>query len=275
MADIPLRGGARMFSQGVGTTSGGVTVTASATANTMGSIVELVASTEAECCHFNVVVTDTVFLSNASFLLDILIGGGGSEEILIEGMVGEIDYATNHEAFFCMAMPLNIPAGSRISARVQTSSATADTVSVMTNYTVPSAHSHPGYQKCESLGVVKATTNGTLVPSDNGSNTKSSWVEFASTSEGYAGFQLTRTVNNNGAMSNYRFLTDVGVGSAGNEEVIAEDIFGRTVSTERLNYDAQFIPVEIPAGTRIALRHQVNGNNADDRDLTYVLHALR
>ena len=80
--------GDKTFSSGVGAASTGIEVASSGTANTIGSIVELDASTESEANGIVVTVASVgvVAATNISFLLNILTGPASSEVSLIDGI---------------------------------------------------------------------------------------------------------------------------------------------------------------------------------------------
>lgn len=277
MTDFALGGNAKYFSTGAGSGSKGITITSSATADTMGSIVELDASTESDSNGFVVGFTAYSFASASpvSFLVDLLIGGGGSEEILVEGIHlysdnSEANYTIQHFSF-----PIAIQSGTRISARCQTDTAAADAVILIMQMGIPSFESSPGFSRCTSIGFNKSTSNGATFDPGGTINTKGSWSEIvASSADDYVGFCLSIGSNLNTSQDSANWLMDIGVGSAGNEEVIAENIYCRSTSQEQLSTDGNFFGVSIPSGNRIAIRAQSEENDSTDRVRSYVFHPV-
>lgn len=106
--------------------------------------------------------------------------------------------------------------------------------------------------RAESFGTSTATQGGTTVTSSATANTKGSWTQLdAATS--FEAQMLSLYVS--AQFQDTLYLLDVGIGSAGNEQVIIPNflISGSTgVITEIL------FPVSVPAGSRIAVRCQDN-----------------
>ena len=100
-------------------TSSGTTVTASGTANAKGTWVELDASTAADACWITVLVGPNGFTGR--FLVDVGLGAGGAEAVLLPDLHFDGNATGNHPAAY--RFPVAIPAGSRVSARCQCSTA--------------------------------------------------------------------------------------------------------------------------------------------------------
>ena len=277
MSDFPHSGGTKTISSGVGTGTKGIAVTVSATANTMGSIVELIASTSAQTSGLYVTFTDYSFVTAApqGFLVDIMIGGAGSEVALVEGLVVFSDDAYDRTDLRAYSIPIKIPSGSRISARAQSPSSDADSLQIIVSAVVGTLASFVGYGVCESLGFSKSTSSGTPVDAGGTSNTKGAWTEIAPTSNGMNGFCLSISANLNTAQSSLTFMMDIGYGSVGNEVVAAENIFSFSAASEDTWTDTSFYPVKIPSGVRVAARLQCSGNTAADRVRDLVIHGVR
>ena len=275
MGDFALGGGSYVFSTGAGSGSQGLALTSSATANTLGTIVELDADTEYEANGLSLMLTEFSFASSTSvsFLMNIYIGGSGSEELLIEGVHFYSDNATANYSLISMDFPVKVPKGSRISADLQTNTAAADAVLLIAQLRSGGFRSHVGHGEIVSIGMNTSTTNGQSVDSGATINTKGAWSQVvASSTKAFAGFNLSVGSNLNSAQDNANFLIDIGVGGSGSEEVIAENIYANTTSSERVLFDGSFFPVDIPEGSRIAIRSQSEESNATDRVLSYVFH---
>lgn len=115
------------------TSSEGTTVTASGTTHTKGSYAQLIASTGANAIGITLAIHNVgVASTNARMLVDIAIGGAGSEQIIIPNLMAGNAAAWNASSNGgCVYhFPIFIPAGSRISARCQASTA-SDTCNVV------------------------------------------------------------------------------------------------------------------------------------------------
>lgn len=109
----------------------GTTITASASLNTKGSPTQLIASTAADAYGIQVHINNnaTSNTSTAS-LLDIMTGGSGSEVVFIPDlMAGWVQSVAATVAWRTYTFPIFIPAGTRLSARMQ-SVVTSKTCSV-------------------------------------------------------------------------------------------------------------------------------------------------
>jgi hypothetical protein len=94
---------------------------------------------------------------------------------------------------------------------------------------------------------------GDVLGSPSSANTKYSWVELiASTSFPASGLIVTIGYRN---VAN--FLIDVGIGAAGSEITIINDLLASIMTgTGLAKASSMFFPISIPAGTRIAARCQ-------------------
>lgn len=104
----------------VGTTEASwfVTVTANASANTKGTYTQIVASTPTDIC--GLLVNIGLGATGRGYLMDIAIGAGGSEQVVIPNMPLQQFRSTGNPdmVFF---IPIKIPKGSRIAVRTQSS----------------------------------------------------------------------------------------------------------------------------------------------------------
>jgi len=126
-------GGAEAINFTSASTSG-TTLTPSATINTMGSYSQLVASTAKD--YYGLYGTWAFPGTRQNYLVDIAIGAGGSElvllpqrQIYIGDTVNGIGTAT--DLVLLPFTPIKIPAGTRIAARCQSSISSGNTVDIM------------------------------------------------------------------------------------------------------------------------------------------------
>jgi len=279
MSNWPLHDGARYegFGKVTSGASNGTVVNASASANTKGAWTELIASTGFAYAGFQLFAnTDT---NNEDFLIDIAIGAAASEKIVADNIFSGTYRA---HAAVMLQIPVGIPAGSRISARVQSNVGSATCVISGIGYAVGFASPLIGpHSRMISMGAATASTTGVDVNAGATANTKGAWSELvASTSADFASLVVSMGSNKNGVPAIALFLFDIGVGAAGSEKVIVPNfcittryVAFETVSTIFQSAQGPF-PCSVPAGSRLAMRSQSTTNDATDRILDAVLYGI-
>lgn len=244
--------------------AGKVTVTASASADTKGSWVELIAASTfdfdagliyLETSNTNQSGTDT------GQLLDIGIGGAGSEIVVIANIPTGWAAITSG-----VWIPLRLPAGVRVAARVQASTG-SDTVDVGIKLWEPG--DAPVYEHCETIGALTASSSGTGVEA-------TAWTQLIASCAGpiraiVPVFDMGPGGSFGGDVSEF----DIGVGASSSEvQVYPPDgesfslrlETGATEAVESWHPRNGPLPTQfnIPAGTRIAARRP---NGARDSGL--------
>ncbi len=228
----------------------GTTVTADASAHTKGAWVQLVASAPFDVTMIKVSSTNTTHVSatDSSQLTDIGVGTSTNEKVLIANI------PTGYSALYEIApqgawFPIQIPSGSRISARMQ-ATITVDTVDIkLFMYGGSSWSSVPMFQSIDTIGALTASSHGTLL--------SDSIVEIiASTAEDYKA--LGYGVDGGGAVSmgNDRFL-ELFVGAGAAEKSLINNFTIWTANSEaidRTEIPQGIIPIEmnIPSGSRLS-----------------------
>lgn len=254
--------------------SRGTTITASGSTNTKGSYTQLIASTGFDSVGL-IVFAVPGSANNAGYLIDIAIGGAGSEQVIIPDY--HIEHASNNAQRGDIAYyPLHIPAGTRIAARVacQTASATCFVMILLLagGFMQPSP-----VQDVEVYGSASGDSGGTSIDPGGTSNTKGSWVQLtASTGIDLAGLILFLGNGNNTVRTAASWLIDIGIGAGGSEQVIVPNLnAGASAGEDLVRPNAfPFIPMRIPAGTRLAVRAACNINDATDRLFDAIIHGI-
>lgn len=260
MADFPLFGGGRIQTIGADTTtSNGTSISAGATINTKGSWTQLAAATTFNASS---VMINWDLSSSTDMLLDIGIGAAASETVLIPNIL----LAGNASAVGCLMLPLSIPAGSRVAARLQ-SGAAFDTTTVI-------CHLHAGclltpspLSRVDAYGTATATSSGTTIDPGGTANTLGAWVQLsASTARPMRGLFFMTSLLGTAASSVSSWLIDIGIGGSGSEVVLLsgfriKQFFGSNPDP----HNTAFIPIDIPAGVRLAARAQYSGTATPDR----------
>lgn len=250
-----------------GANSGGTVVTAAGSTNAKGSWVELDASTAGDVAWL-VVQIETDANAGIRFLLDVGTGGAGAEAVLIPDLhLDNSNGATDANAR-SYAFPVAIPSGTRLSARVAASTASATVrVSLMLGLGDYGGATPPGTVK--AYGIVAGSTNVTNVDPGAVAHTDSAWVEIAaSTSDPirWLVFGVGRSGNNLGGIG--RWLVDVATGAAGSEAVLVSDIMLSGSTQNDLCLPAtQGFAVDVPAGTRLAVRARCSLTADNQRDV--------
>ena len=147
----------------------GTTVTAAGSAHTKGSWVQLIATTAYDW-HGFWLATGSTFTSGTvtSQLLDIGVGGAGSETVLLPNVHSGWRANTDDtvDMFF---VPLFIPKGSRVAARVQSAIASDTVLVLIAGQPGTSGLTQNIFTGCDDLGTVSASSRGELhTPGDTG-----------------------------------------------------------------------------------------------------------
>ena len=268
MPDWPAGSGGRIAEVGaVPASSTGVQLTTGSPAHTKGAWEEVTASTPFTCSAFIL----TINFALATYLVDVGIGVAGSEVVL----VGNIHYSGQTLVPFSMLFPMRIPTGSRIAVRSQ-GSATGSVTST-TMYLLNEGFTGPvGRNRCITYGADTSDSGGTVVDPGTTLHTKGAWTQItASTTADHKGLAIIHGSRNNTAMAGATFFYDIAVGASGQEQIIIANWRVTSSVNETISpQNSPFFPVDIPAGSRIAVRCSGNTTDATDRLLDVVLYAL-
>lgn len=227
-----------------------VTVTANSSANTKGAWTEIVASTTAAADYVEVSVQAGNLSSTiVGILLDIAIGASGSEVALFENVAvgGAAANTFNGEAGYRFGVPVYVPSGSRISARIQSNITLGRTAQVSVRL---SAGSNPA--GTSTSATVIGTSTATSLGTDQANNT--SWQQaVASTAAQYQALSLVPSLNTTGIAGNFRSL-QLGSGAASAESPLNNLDFMTLVTEAVVATQSSLYVATVPAGTRLATR---------------------
>lgn len=253
---------------GMATSTSQGTQIAIPTANsTLGAVTQLVASTDDEANGFIVMLTAiSGGTSSAQILVNIYVGGSGSEVAVVSGIqMGKAASSLGAQRF--VTVPINIPAGTRISARMQ-----ADSYTNCPNVNctiIPLGIGFSSVLPCdtsETWGVSTTTSLGTLATADSTANVKGPWSQMIA-STGINSQQVVVQLQR-ASLADGRYRLDIGVGGAGSEVVAIGDISfvcgvdGGTNASQYCSRDMTLhIPLTIPEGSRVSMRIQANGGS--------------
>jgi hypothetical protein len=233
--------------------AGLATATANTAAHTKGAWQQVIASTAAQgsWLHVNCSAFSTNATNTAS-LLDIAIGASGSEVAIISNV------AVGGAANTYFTFPVQIPSGSRLSARIQ-SVVTGGKTGAITLWVVNAGDYSLSPTSVDVIGTSTATSQGTSFTGASGN-----WVEAtASTSQRYRAISFVASTHDSDIATITNSLTEIGVGAAGSEVAFASQRF--TSSAGEFIGTAQPFPVDphgrdIPAGSRLAVKHAIAAN---------------
>lgn len=233
-------------------------ITSSASANTKGSWVELVASTGQACERMKIDIRSTT--DDETFLIDIGVGAAASESVVISN----IQMWTNGPRSATFTLPITIASGSRISARCQDSSGSG-TIDIAITYNEDDSYGTSASNI--TIGSDTANSLGTEVDPGGTANTKGSWTELAASTSAdidYLVVMIHNTDNNNiGAV--YRVFVDIGTGAAASETVLVPNMYYTHENFEYGFCSFHAIRETINSGTRVSVRAQSDGTDSTDR----------
>jgi len=250
--------------------SEGVTVS-STVANTKGAWFELIASTDRDLMGFYLHFYQTGF--GFSYLTDIGVGGAGNEEVLVPNLLRQSQSAD--ETVTGLYIPISIAKGTRVSARLQSSTASTGTRLGFVGIS-PGFMSDAPYTMASTYGAVTTDSGGTEVDTSGTINTYGSWVELtASTDRDHRGLLVTLGDQLNTANTTARCAFQLAVGGSGSEEIILHSGSNAISSTEQTSGGHNYwFPIEVPAGSRLAMRRRSSITNVTDRKMDAVITGI-
>lgn len=238
----------------------GTAITAGAT-NTEGSYAQLTASTPHDA--HAIIVMGRTNLNGQSSLVDIAIGGAGSEQVIVADLLIQ-----GPRAVMPYFLPIYVPGGVRLSARARSST----NVGVQ-NVTVMLLRNQfggvPALSRATVYGAATGDSGGTSVDPGASGNTKGSYVQIvASTTYAHKGIIFGINQDKNTGTTQADWLYDIAIGAAGSEVVIVPDLWINQAQTGLAAATPSTvgpIMIPIPIATRIAVRAQCSINDATDR----------
>lgn len=269
MPDFPNTiGGTRMQNGSVDlANSTTLFLTASASTNTKGSYTELITTTSFDANGLFITLRRGNL--NGDALIDIAIGGSGSEQVVIPNLGFACQVLRYGTSFF---IPFYIPAGSRISARMQATTGSA-TVGIQVVPIAGTLINQPGFSRATNYGANTADSGGTQVDPGGTINTKGSYAQITAATTAPIRYLVVAVTNqNNATTTTAAWLFDIAIGGSGSEVVIVPDLMEVIDSNlDTLTPCHYCFPVNIPVGSRIAIRAQCSINDATDRLIDFNL----
>jgi hypothetical protein len=219
--------------------SEGTIITASGSNNTKGSYTTLIAAT-AHPAGGMFIILGGANTSGGAYLIDLAIGAAASEQIIVPDL---FYHAQADSTYMYAYLPISIPAGVRVSARVACSSASR---TVRVNVVLVSGEAIEA--AATAYGTDAANSRGTQVTASGSTNTKGSWTQLtaATTAEHKWCIVMMRS------FSGQQAILDLGTGAGGSEQMVVPNMNLRDSSSG--DPVAYAFPLRIPKGTRVAAR---------------------
>lgn len=249
----------------------GGTVGASVSTNTKGVYTELITSTgyDADGIMVQLQVNDVL----AGGLMDFAVGGSGSEQIIMANvLIGQMARASTW-----VFIPINLPAGSRVAARVQCTISN-QAFAIATHLYRAGLWGPPPGGTIVTFGADTSDSGGQVIDPGGTIDTYGSWAQLsASTGQDIAAVFLMVGNRQNSAPVDQagNFYLQLGIGAAASETVVWGPIrFGSSIRGLYGPLPSVWFPVSIPAGSRLAARARAGTNNATDRLFDLVVYGL-
>ena len=224
------------------------TAVVSGPGGTYGSYTQLTAATVSDINWVNLQLFWPAASVGGQVAVKLAVGAAGSEIDVVSDLM--FNNWTGNSRVLYYSVPISIPLGARISAAVLEKSATGDTFYIFLNsycndYATP--------QSPTSFASLGNTLGQGMSVTSGAANTKGSYTQLtAATAQDFIGVILAMDTINTGVATN-RFSLDLAVGAAASEFIILSNIMFSYHGGDWATVNP-FIPLQIPAGTRLSLR---------------------
>jgi hypothetical protein len=247
---LMLGGVANGNSAGAGTGAGTSVGTG---ASGYGSYVQLIASTPSDTSWFYLSCSNSTGNFVNQYAVTLGVGGAGSEVGLLT------DLPAGYSNGSIISVPLCIPAGSRLAVKAYGDSGNSDTLRVSVILFDSSMVAEESFAGVESVITSTPYFSGNITTGTSGAY--GSWVQLSSsTSKDYVGVLPVMAGSLGSTLDAGGVQFQLGIGAAGSEVILIPELFwpggvwGSATSTL-----TSLMPVNIPAGTRVASRATVPG----------------
>lgn len=241
----------------VGTALPGTSVASSASVNTKGSNVELIASTNFDAWIVEIMVMGVAAANGARRgSLDILIGAATEDILIADLLVGQAPAPTASVGFRSYMFPLFIPASSRITAAFACSTGS---ITSRVGIALHGGNGSPPFKVAGKVDTYGATASGGTAITAGASGAEGSWTQMSASSN-RDHFALYGAVQaNDTGMAALGLSVDVGIGAATEEQVGAPANYGSDSSERMWNTGPDLIYHDVPASTRLVMRASYSG----------------
>lgn len=244
-------------SANVATVLTGIAATASGSTNTKGSWAQVVSATDRDWYGFWISFSSAVSPAglNAAQLVDVGIGGAGSETVLVPNILAGGRFVLTGGAISSVDLPVYVPVsiakGTRVAVRTQ--AATASRVCRVNIWGESgSSMPRPIYSGCDTYGIDLSTSKGVELTSNASANTFGSWTNVGgTTSRNYQAFLISAQVPALTTVSNRAYLIEGGYSGAGYMRIAAGTTTNETWGAA---IPAQYVGQNVPSGTQLQAR---------------------
>lgn len=266
MPSVPLVGGSYGEGQAFATSTYGTTLTASATGNVKGTVVELIAATAHDAHWVEVMATGPS--AAGTFAFDVLTGAS-TEAVLIPNLTFFARGATDGGGRWLF--PLYVPKGSRLAARVASTIGGASMLVGVGLFNAGLAANAFG-GTVDQYGTINASA-GVNVDPGAVANTDVTVQITAATVRPHHWLVLTVLNVDVAYAAAVKKLVDLCVGAA-TEQAILEDwpIGGGGTQDCHRPDNCIHIPAFVPQGSRLTVRARCSSTTDGDRDLYCTIH---
>ncbi len=255
--------------------SGTGVLTSATTPFAKGAWTQLLAATAADAAWMMVRINCTG-TTGTQWAIDIGVGASGSEQAIVQNLSATSGLKVAASYFF----PLAVPGGTRISARAS-GSVTSDPALIQIILFDDTFTSAGSGEAVDTYGFSSAANIGTLIDPGATANAKGAYSQVSAAVANDIGGFLLWFDNQNGAGTTsaiQRWLVDIAVGPGGAEQVIVPNIplAGYTPSSMQIyNPTTRYLPIAVPAGSRIAARAQCSTGATPDRKIGITVYGVR
>jgi len=233
----------------------GTRATASATPHTKGNWAQVTASLPHDAYGFWLIMAGTATsATNTDMLLDIGIGAGGSEVVIVPNLLsGWTGSPTQGPRV--LWLPIFIPKGTRVAIRNQGVIA-SDTVDCMFHFVSgnPSMRGNL-FVGCDAFGIVSASSAG-LAHTPGNTGAESTWASIGSATAKSYGAILPLIQSSNTSTTAIAYHWEIGIGSA----TLAEWYYmGNTGEYLNGPFPAEPAAVNIASGAQLQVRAEASG----------------
>lgn len=253
----------------------GTTITAPGSNNTKGSYSQLIATAPFDVGGMLV----SGYFSHASGtvhgLADIAIGAAASEQVLLPNLLFHRT-SSSGKPTPPVLFPCSIPAGSRIAARYQASSGSGSILQLAATL-LPAGGAYPIRSGvCTVHGAVTATSKGTQVDPGGSANTKGAYAQLVASTVRHSRWAVLTVSEDAAAAGLASWMLDLAIGAAASEQIVVPNILftGYQDNQAALGVHRVFIPLALPAGSRVAVRAQSTNTASTFRELSVTLHTF-
>ena len=245
----------------------------SLTANTKGAWVELSAATTIDASAFTVMIP--YIFEGSDYLVDIGIGAAGSEQVIINNLSISVGYVNGNTPSFNPRIPIPIPSGTRVAVRTQ-ATGTSSSRMIRCGILLESDNMPTG-GTLTTIGASTADSGGTQIDPGASDNSKGAWTQLiaATVLDIQEAFFTFGNIANTSRTDCF-WLVDISIGGAGSEQVIIPNIaIAGNINTDSISpAHTPFYKLNIPAGTRIAVRASCTIVDATDRLFDIVMYSI-